>query len=357
MAVHTHHITNEQIKNILQDSKVLDGNDEFTSSRITNGFCNPIYHIKMSSGNQYILKVTNPIWKKLKTRNEAIVLNFLHKYTSIPVPKVISYSNTNELIGYEYILMTYVPGIPLSDVYDSLSFEERKPYLFQLVKIYVEMVNIDIRSTDMNKLGCFEKINEKDGAFEAVLCPNVDSLQGPHNNIYDYSCDYIKFRFPEMLQSKYSHYVPKFEAIINSLREEQQKTVFDERVVLTHTDIAPKNVIIDPETKTVQALIDWEWSSLMVVDQDFETMTLGGVWKGEQELVFLRETLSTLLGEQRMKTYQEQFEKRKNMNDAVSEAMVIVAYQDWYHGREHLLEQAEKDLERDVQDLFSRFDV
>ncbi|UJR16738.1 hypothetical protein I4U23_003638 [Adineta vaga] len=357
MTVHTHQIKDEQIKKVLHHANILNDDENFISLRIENGFCNPIYHIRISNGEQYILKVTNPLWKLLKTRNEAIVLDFLHTYTSIPVPKVISYSCTNDLIGYEYILMTYIQGIPLSDIYNSLSFEERKPYLLQLVKIYTDMINIDITSVDVNKLGCFEKIASKNGKFEAVLCPNVDSQLGPYENIYDYSCDYIQFRLPEMAKSKYSHYVSKFEAIIKLLREEQKKMIFDERVVLTHTDIAPKNIIIDPKTQTIQALIDWEWSSLMIVDQDFETMTLGEVWKGEQELMFLRECLCASFGEERMKLYEERFKNRRNMNDAVSEAMVVVAYTDWYHGREHLLDEAEKNLERDVENLFEKFHV
>jgi hypothetical protein len=48
-------------------------------------------------------------------------MKFVRHKTEIPVPRIFGYSiDSNNPVGSEYILMEYIPGVPLSLVWDSL---------------------------------------------------------------------------------------------------------------------------------------------------------------------------------------------------------------------------------------------
>jgi len=53
-------------------------------------FINQVYLIYTDLGETFVLKVENPNWKNKKTMNEIIVLDYLNRFTSIPVPKVLA---------------------------------------------------------------------------------------------------------------------------------------------------------------------------------------------------------------------------------------------------------------------------
>jgi aminoglycoside phosphotransferase len=353
MPTTNYRVTHEQISSVLHHASITDELKSVT--RIENGF-NPIYNVTTANA-QYILKITNPTWKVLKTRNEAVVLQFLSQHTSIPVPSVYSFSDTTDLIGYEYILMSYVPGVAFSDIYDQLSLKEKEPYLRQIAHYYVDIIDINIESQDDNHLGCFKNIEKIGDKYVAKLCANVDSLLGPYKDLYDYIIEYIHFRFVEMSATKYSHYIPRFEAIIKKLKLQQEQSQFNERLVLTHTDIAPKNIIVDPKTSTVNGIIDWEWACMMLTDQDFTTMTEEAVWGDEQAILLLRQQVLAIMGEERFNRYKQITDQRRDMMDAVSVSMCVVSYPDWYMEREEQIPEYENNLEKNIENLFTRYGV
>jgi serine/threonine protein kinase len=349
-----HSVNEEQVRTVFEYAGIPVQTVKL--ERIENGFCNPVYKI-VADDKPYILKVTNPVWQKLKTVNEAVVLKFVSEHTSIPAPKVYAYSNTTELIGYEFILMECMHGVAFSDIIEGLSLEERKPYLQQIAQYYATMVALEIESSNEYAFGCFEKLEKIDNRLIATLCPNVDSLKGPYTDLYSYIIDTIQVRLPGMEKTKYKHYVPQFMAIIEKLREEQRNTTHNERLVLTHTDLAPKNIIVDPSTSTVTGIIDWEWCCMMVTDQDFPTVTESDDWGDEDAKSYLREQVKERLSETLYNDFQEKLESRMHILDADSYAMRVVAYPEWHVGREHEIPEYEEGLEKGVANLFAQFNL
>lgn len=67
---------------------------------------------------QLILRICNPhkFWANGRNENEIAMLKYLGEHTSIPVPRILSYSieKSISLIGCQYILMEKMPGILLS---------------------------------------------------------------------------------------------------------------------------------------------------------------------------------------------------------------------------------------------------
>ncbi len=354
MNTHKHGVTEEDVRLVFQCADIPA--QIIKMERIQNGFCNPVYKITTNE-KPYILKITNPHWKTIKTINEAIVMKFLSEHTNIPVAHVYCYSNNTELIGYEFILMEFLPGVTFSEIYSDLTLEQKKPYLQQIARHYRTMLEIEITSVNEMQFGCFEKLESVNNRLLATLGPNVDSRRGPYIDLYDYIISNIEFRIQELEHCKYKCYIPQFLSVIEKLREEQKTTTHHERLVLTHTDLAPKNIIVDPTTHTVTGIVDWEWSCMMVTDQDFTTMTQESVWGDDETRQFLRQEIELCLGQVKYTKLLRRVERRKHMMDPVTFSMCLVAYPDWYRGREKEAIEYEKRLERETEEMFARFNV
>lgn len=67
-----------------------------------------------------ILRIYNPhkFFEKRRCQNEVAILSHLKNFTSVPVPKIFSFSyeKSESILGCEFVLMERVPGIPLGDI-------------------------------------------------------------------------------------------------------------------------------------------------------------------------------------------------------------------------------------------------
>jgi aminoglycoside phosphotransferase (APT) family kinase protein len=65
---------------------------------------------------------------------------------------------------------------------------------------------------------------------------------------------------------RFQKYVPGFHEYIQLLKDERERIGYqEETLVLTHLDIAPKNIMIDPHTSRITGIIDWEWCTLSML--------------------------------------------------------------------------------------------
>ncbi|KAH9989589.1 hypothetical protein BJV77DRAFT_948271, partial [Russula vinacea] len=68
----------------------------------------------------FIMRVILPVDPYFKTASEVATLQFVRKNTSIPVPRVIAFdSSADNELGFEWILMTKLPGIALKSLWES----------------------------------------------------------------------------------------------------------------------------------------------------------------------------------------------------------------------------------------------
>ncbi|CAG8695529.1 6102_t:CDS:2 [Cetraspora pellucida] len=88
-----------------------------------------VYILKIEDGKEYIGRVAFSVYSQWKTESEVAVMEYIHLNSNIPVPKVYYWNSfVNNPVGAEYILMEYLPGIRLCDIWTILSTMERGPF-------------------------------------------------------------------------------------------------------------------------------------------------------------------------------------------------------------------------------------
>ncbi|KAJ5518114.1 Aminoglycoside phosphotransferase [Penicillium expansum] len=88
---------------------------------LAEGAFNKIYHVQLDD-ETLIMRVSLPVHPVYKTRSEVATVDWIRHVTDIPTPRIIAYNDTRESeIGFEWILMTEVPGKPLADLWQCLS--------------------------------------------------------------------------------------------------------------------------------------------------------------------------------------------------------------------------------------------
>lgn len=93
---------------------------------LTQGAFNKIYDVKINN-EVFIMRVSLPVDPYYKTMSEVSTMDWISHMTNIPVPRVITYqSSQKNPIGFEWIIMTKMPGRPLKELWHSLSFSMKK---------------------------------------------------------------------------------------------------------------------------------------------------------------------------------------------------------------------------------------
>lgn len=108
----------EAAKQIFMSLGMMD-EGPIATSFLAQGAFNKLYDIITPKNSEaLILRVTLPVDPRYKTLGEVATMNWVREHTNVPVPRVIAYeaSNTNP-VGFEWILMTKLPGKPLADVW------------------------------------------------------------------------------------------------------------------------------------------------------------------------------------------------------------------------------------------------
>lgn len=97
-------------------------------------------HNGQASPRKLVLRVSGNHVPHIKTANEVAILSWIAQNTTIPVPELVSHDSTaNNRIGHEYTLLTHVPGVILSDVWQSLDEGEICSIIDQLIDILVQL--------------------------------------------------------------------------------------------------------------------------------------------------------------------------------------------------------------------------
>lgn len=82
-----------------------------------------------------VLRVTLPVDPRHKTASEVATLAWVRRITKIPVPVVIAHdSSRDNILGFEWILMSKLRGKPLADEWPSLSSPAKKQLVRKLAE-------------------------------------------------------------------------------------------------------------------------------------------------------------------------------------------------------------------------------
>ena len=102
-------------------------------SFLAQGAFNKLYDIR-AGDESLIMRVSLPVDPYYKTLSEVATIDWVSRNTQLPVPKVIAYEPRREkgIIGFEWILMTKIPGRPLADAWRSMSYAAKEQLVRQL---------------------------------------------------------------------------------------------------------------------------------------------------------------------------------------------------------------------------------
>lgn len=136
-------------------------------SFLAQGAFNKLYNVTSDKDTEtLVLRISLPVDPRYKTLSEVATMDWMLHNTNIPLPVVVAYeaSRTNP-IGFEWILMTKLPGKPLADAWKSL------PYLAKerLVKRFAEYSSCLFKK----QLSCI-------GNIYATRPPKVDRIVSMH---------------------------------------------------------------------------------------------------------------------------------------------------------------------------------
>lgn len=109
------------IESIVETLKTRVGrNTTYHVKHWRDGRYNKFYLVSFR-GCHFVLKITLPICPTLKTESEVATLEWVHHNTALPVPRVKYYdASRNNPIGFEWILMDRVEGVPLSECWGNI---------------------------------------------------------------------------------------------------------------------------------------------------------------------------------------------------------------------------------------------
>lgn len=90
------------------------------------GAFNKLYTVRCDIGD-YMMRISLPVDPRYKTLSEVATLDFVWQHTEIPVPMVIAFDASNENdLGFEWMLMEMMPGVPLADVWWTISWSAKQ---------------------------------------------------------------------------------------------------------------------------------------------------------------------------------------------------------------------------------------
>ena len=127
----------EAVKQLFKSLGVTDGEIDITLIETQQEY-GRVYEVSMTENEApLILRINLPVEPRFKTLSEVATMEWVQENTNIPVPKVIHYdaSKANP-IGFEYILMTTLPGKPLSEVeWKTISFPAKEALFKRIAEL------------------------------------------------------------------------------------------------------------------------------------------------------------------------------------------------------------------------------
>ncbi|KAI2617287.1 hypothetical protein GGS26DRAFT_603219 [Hypomontagnella submonticulosa] len=253
------------------------GADEVTVERLLGGGYNRIIGLTRQSveqpeaKTQYILRIPRFEYNHDAFPSDVASLLFLHKYTTIPAPSVVSFDDTttNEL-EQPYMIQNRIAGSPLYSAYPNMSHLERCRLATELGCAYRKM--LAVRSSTSGKLS----FPTDDISIQAPLqvtpwCPADGSVRvpfstsaAPHSVFEMLIASFKAWRVEELRLRPQNLFTAFYIDRFTTMVEELDDAGFLDNVPysLAHLDLAPRNVMVNPssdvEQSIISAIIDWD---------------------------------------------------------------------------------------------------
>lgn len=191
---------------------------------------------------------------------EARTLDFIATHTTIPVPRVHHVFKCGRTM---FLTMDYIPGVELDVAWKEMSEQQQRDLLEEL-RGYI------------NQLRAL--VPPRPGAIEAVDGTGVDdpwlSTIGPFDDIepLHVSLGLTYVRQERLPADRYD----EFESAVERCYTRGVNHEYSTRFV--HGDLAPRNILVNPKTYRIAAIIDWQASGWLPEYWEY-TQTYQSNWR------------------------------------------------------------------------------
>jgi hypothetical protein len=204
------------------------------------------------------------------SRSEEVAIRLVSQHTDVPVPEIYA---SNYVPNEGRIALSYVPGTTLDKVWDPLDDQTKERLCHELWDMVAELRQIP-KPTELQSLF----LCRADGTHspDPLVCD-----QTGHPPLMDDNA--VRAR---IYQRYYNNWGRKYEHTLLDMLPRSNLSVF------AHGDLSPRNVMFDPDSKTIAAIIDWEmagwfpdyweWVSIMRPSRDHDFQEWMGRTKPEE---------------------------------------------------------------------------
>lgn len=175
-----------------------------------------------------VIKIT-----RARGAHEADILRFVRSHTTIPVPRVILSAQDSM---YVYTLMTEVKGRHLEGAWPRLDDKKRVKLIAELRSYVVQLRSLQPTHPNPSSVCGLNGTSIRD---YRISTPAV----GPFENEAGFNDCLIAAADPFMDP--------------DDLSDIRQTMLEDHRIMFTHGDLAPRNILVDDDG-SVAAIVDWE---------------------------------------------------------------------------------------------------
>ena len=141
-------------------------------SFFAEGAFNKLYHISAPElPSSYLLRVTIPVEPFFKTESEVATIAFLRANTSIPVPNIIAWQSnidSEDDLGYEWMLMEKIDGVPLFDVWRKVPWDQKLALVDNIAELITEL-----QSQVFDEIGALYFKSKSSGTASKTVEPPV----------------------------------------------------------------------------------------------------------------------------------------------------------------------------------------
>ena len=222
------------------------------------------------SPTRLVLRV--PRFDDERVDREVATLNFICQQTTVPVPKVIAFDTTiNNALNSSYMIQNRIPGVNLALAYPDLSHQQKCSLAAQWGRLLLDLHSVSspvaglIESSDEStydkdfRVVPFD-ITDFSGTAPSANCLSAD-VPGSDTVLGILELQFDRWKARALSLDRGENY--SFD-LINSLltvaREMHDMRYFDDnRNVLCHLDLEPRNVILSLEQEvSISGILDWD---------------------------------------------------------------------------------------------------
>ena len=246
---------------------------------IRQGALNKIYRVQY--GNEsLIMRISLPVDPHSKTESEVATLHFMRRNSNIPVPIVKAYnSSSTDPIGFEWILMDFMPGMPLRERWRLIPWPAKEAIVEQLAvfsssmyrrqfraigNIYPNLKRPDLNTPEIKRIVAMQFF-WGDHISQAVS-------RGPFQSSQDWIAARLSFNKADGEKVlRHSRDEDEREDAENTLRivERLRSHLSEffpakgtERTMFFHDDLSQQNILVDKDGRLI-AVVDWECVSAL----------------------------------------------------------------------------------------------